>query len=292
MLDVANSRSSHVVPTPRAGGLACAAGVLVALAASRVVSHDVAWLVLIGAGVLASVGFIDDVRGLSVVSRLGVQVVVGALLGIGVDGWSWVVVGMVITPVIVNVVNFMDGINGITSLMMVCWGVSALAAGRSDGLMPLMVLGRVTAGSALGFLPWNAPVARLFPGDVGSYLFGGLVAGGIVYGWAMGVAPALLVAPLTIYFVDTFTVLVRRLVRGDRLFDAHREHVYQRLTSGQGLPHLSVATGVAVLSALITVGWSSGPWWVAATVTVVLSLAYLVSPQVLRTLMPVASRTT
>ncbi len=280
IIDVPNDRSSHVVPTARTGGLACSSGVLLALIVARALSHDVAWLTMIGAGSLAIVGFIDDVRTLPAASRLGLQVAVGAALGVGAHGWWWVPLGMIVTPVIVNVVNFMDGINGITSLTMMCWGVTAVVAGHAEGLTSLTILGAVTAGSALGFLPWNMPVARLFPGDVGSYLYGGLVAGGIVYGWANGISPVLLISPLWLYLTDTGVVLGQRIIRRESLFTPHRSHVYQRLVAEGGLPHWVVAVGVASGSAVVTIAstlWMPG---IALAIAVTLSALYLLSPTV------------
>lgn len=281
LLDVPNHRSSHVTPTPRVGGLACAAGVLVAVVGSRLMSHDVPWLALLGAGILASVGLIDDKWGLAPLPRLGLQVAVGGLLGAGAGAeWGWLGLGMVIAPVIVNVVNFMDGINGMTSLTIFGWGITAMIAGRANELMPLIVIGGVTAGSALGFLPWNAPVARIFAGDVGSYLFGGLVAGGVIYGWAHNVPPVLLIAPLWLYLTDTGVVILRRMMRGTSLLTPHREHVYQRLITEGALPHWVVALAVASGSAVVTVGWSA---WTAVTglaIGVAISALYLLSPSI------------
>jgi UDP-N-acetylmuramyl pentapeptide phosphotransferase/UDP-N-acetylglucosamine-1-phosphate transferase len=146
----------------------------------------------------------------------------------------------------------MDGINGITSLIIICWGITALLVGRAHGLELLSVVGAVSAGSALGFLPWNAPVAKLFLGDVGSYLFGGLVAVGLLLGWIGGVHTVVLIAPLALYLADTGTALTKRALRGDSLVEAHREHIYQRLVREAGLSHLAVAVTVGVTSMCIT----------------------------------------
>lgn len=240
---------------------------------------------MVGVGAMAFVGYVDDWRGLSAKSRLAAQVLVGLLIGIGATSGSWLeaLTGVVVVPIAVNAVNFMDGINGITSLTMMVWGTTALVAGLDSGLASLSVIGGVTAGAALGFLPWNIPIARLFPGDVGSYLFGALVAGGVVYGGANGVSPVLLAAPLSIYLADTSVVLLKRLRRGSPLFEAHREHVYQRLTSELGISHVAVAFGVATLAVIVTLVWGFSPPWVAATSTFVVCAAYLASPRLLGT---------
>jgi len=236
---------------------------------------------VVPAVILTLVGLADDLRSLPALSRLAAQVGAGAVIGWAAGGGWWIGVGAAVAPLVVNVANFMDGINGITSLVMSVWGFTTLAVGIDRDLPTLTLLGAIAAGSALGFLPWNAPVARLFLGDSGSYLFGAIVAAGVVIGWSIGAPVVLLVAPLTLYLVDTGVVLVKRAIRGDSLFEAHREHVYQRLTSGLGLPHFSVAVGVAVLSAAMTVAWLSPTMWVPLVSTVLICGAYLAAPRLL-----------
>jgi len=133
------------------------------------------------------------------------------LMGSALGGGWWFLAAVLVVPLSVNVVNFMDGINGITSLTIACWGVTALLVGNADRIPTLALIGAVTAGASLGFLPWNAPVARIFLGDVGSYLLGGLVASGTLIGIANGASSALLLAPMTLFAVDTGTVLARRV---------------------------------------------------------------------------------
>lgn len=281
VVDVPNQRSSHSVPTPRGGGLACVFGVVVALVVAQVLSHPVPWALIGGAVILAAVGFADDHGGLSAIFRLAAQVAVGAVMGHFVGGGWWFLVAMLVVPVSVNGINFMDGINGITSLNVGAWGLTALVVGSSNSLVGLQVIGAVTAGAALGFLPWNAPNAKLFLGDVGSYLLGGLVAAGILLGAAQGAPIPLLLAPLLLYVVDTGTVLVKRFTRGDALFEAHREHVYQRLVSNAGLPHIVVSLAVALLSAVITLSWTVHTMLVPLATTAIVCGAYLLAPKLI-----------
>jgi len=281
VVDVPNHRSSHSVPTPRGGGLACLTGVAVALVVAQLLSHRVPWVLIGGAVVLAAVGFADDHGGLSAFFRLAAQVAVGAVMGHSVGGGWWFLVAMLVVPVSVNGINFMDGINGITSLNIGAWGLTALVVGSSHSLVGLQVIGAVTAGAALGFLPWNAPNAKLFLGDVGSYLLGGLVSAGILLGAAQGAPISLLLAPLLLYVVDTGTVLAKRLVRGDALFEAHREHVYQRLVSDAGLPHIVVAILVVGLGVAVTLAWAFLGIALAVAVTVTVVGAYLGSTRLL-----------
>ena len=234
VLDVPNHRSSHTAPTPRGGGLACMLGVVVALVSAQVLGRQVPWLTAAAAIALGVIGLVDDRLGLSPVVRLGGQVAAGLVMGLAAGSGWLMLAGALVAPVVVNVVNFMDGINGITGLSVGVWGATAWLVGLSVSAEPVWVLGAATAGAALGFLPWNAPTARLFLGDVGSYLFGGLIAAGIVVGIANEASPLLLGAPLALYLADTGTVLLRRALRGDKLMTAHREHVYQKLALGTG----------------------------------------------------------
>ena len=282
ILDIPNHRSSHAEPTPRAGGIACLAGVLAAAAVGQVVGHEPSGWSLVAACVLAVVGFADDRASLPAVARLGAQVAVGTVSGFALGGFWAAAAGALLVPAVVNAVNFMDGINGITSLTMTVWGVSALSVGLASGLGSLTVIGAATAGGALGFLPYNAPRARMFLGDVGSYLFGGLAAMGVLLAATGGASVAVVLAPLAPYAADTGSALVRRAIRRESLTQAHREHVYQQLTSGLGFAHLPVATAVASLAAFITIVAWALPSTVGVVVIVLLLVLYLLSPTMLR----------
>lgn len=289
-MDVPNHRSSHTIPVPRGGGLACVAGIAVALIVARAQDRAVPWLLVVIAALLSVVGFADDRRSLSTSFRLVAQIGVGALMGSVVSGGWWIVLGAIVVPSVVNIVNFMDGINGITSLTMTVWGVTALAVGNAHAIPSLSAVGAFAAGSALGFLPWNIPTARLFLGDAGSYLFGAIVAAGLLLGWSRGAPVILIAAPLSLYFIDTATVLAKRALRGASVFEAHREHAYQRLTSISGLPHTAVSLAVAALSAVITVSWLAHAIWVPLATTALACGLYLSAPRLVEwRLTPVGS---
>lgn len=277
IIDVPNHRSSHVRPTPRGGGLACLLGVLAALVLAYAAGRTVPWLAASAAIALALAGFADDRFDLAPTLRLGAQVAAGALMGVAAGGGWLVAAGAVLAPVVVNVVNFMDGINGITSLSAGVWGATAWIVGMVAGIEAVWVIGAATAGAAIGFLPWNAPNARLFLGDVGSYLFGGLIAAGLVVGLANHASVVVLGAPLALYLADTGTVLLRRARRGDSLMEAHREHAYQRLSSDLRAPHLAVSAFLAGLAALITAAWAAVPEFAAAVITLLICSLYLLT---------------
>ncbi len=251
ILDHPNERSSHAVPTPRGGGW----GILLVLLPGWA-AFGVAMPVLAGIVGLAAVSWLDDRRGLSPGPRLLVQVVAVAAGLASFDGGALVFQGWLpwgLDRVIaalcwlwfINLFNFMDGIDGLAGgeAVMVAAGlaVAASVAGLAGGLVvPALVL----AGAALGFLVWNWQPAKVFMGDVGS------VPVGFALGWlllaaaAAGLWPAALLLPL--YFVaDATLTLLRRLAAGRRIWQAHREHFYQRAVQG-GRSHAWVTGTVLV----------------------------------------------
>lgn len=238
-LDIPNHRSSHVEPTPRGGGIACLAGVacgtFVAKPSVRALNG-----IALGIGTLALVGFVDDRTGhLSPTKRLAAQTVAGTLLNR--NGIHNLPAAALFTPGVVNVVNFMDGINGITGATATVWGASALIEGNQANDQTLQILGAVTAGAGLGFLPWNVPKAQLFLGDVGSYLFGGLMAAAIANAFNQPALAWRIASPLLPYFTDAATTLLQRAQKGAPLTQAHRDHSYQRLVDELSLSHILVA---------------------------------------------------
>jgi UDP-N-acetylmuramyl pentapeptide phosphotransferase/UDP-N-acetylglucosamine-1-phosphate transferase len=254
VVDRPNHRSSHSVTTARGGGVAC----LVGVAAGGLVAHgDTPWVAIAVAAVLAVVGFADDVATLPAGLRLVLQLLCGGALGLALGGgWGLVVAAVVVLPTVVNIVNFMDGINGITGFTMTLWGATAMVLGTTHDSRALAIVGAVTAGAALGFLPYNIPVARLFLGDAGSYLFGALVSVGLLLAWQVGAPVAVAVAPLGLHLFDTGLTVARRAVAGESLMVAHRQHLYQRLVLR--LSHVKVSLIFVTLALLTTLAWSVG----------------------------------
>lgn len=267
-MDVPNHRSSHALPVPRGGGLAVVTA-LVAVAALTVDLDAALVGLLVTTALLACVGFADDLRSLPSAGRLLAQVVAAACLAVlliseGGVSWWWLPIFVLGLASYVNAFNFMDGINGISSLTAAAVGLWWAWAGSAEGHTTLATLGYVLAGVAIGFLPWNAPRARVFLGDVGSYGIGFFVAGlsvlavsdGFPWWWAL--------APLVVYGADTGSVLVKRAHAGKPLTEAHREHVYQRLVD-RGWPHLASASLCAGATALVCVvtgmADTSLVWW-------------------------------
>lgn len=281
-IDTPNQRSSHSIPTLRGGGLACMLGVALAFGVGSLAGHQFPWLAGGAAISFGLLGFLDDRRSLPPMVRLVAQVTMATIAMVAFAGGWWILAGGVAILIAVNVVNFMDGINGMTSLNLGLWGITAGVLGASYGVPELLSVGAVTAGAALGFFPWNAPSARIFLGDAGSYLFGALVGLGCLIGIRGGISPVLLVAPMTLYLADCGTTLMERLVHGDSLLQAHRDHVYQRLVLNADLPHIAVSGLTTALAAIITLSWVPRVEWLGLVVTTVVVVVYLLLPRLLR----------
>jgi len=181
-----------------------------------------------------------------------------AAAGLVISGWmfqqgaTWWHLPVVLLLVIafVNAFNFMDGINGISAMTAAVAGAWWWWIGLTEGSSALGLLGAIQFGAALGFLPWNAPKARVFLGDVGSYGLGLLIVGMSALAWLGGIDWLMAIAPLVIYYADTGWVLFKRCHGGRPLVEAHREHVYQRLVD-DGWPHMVAAGLCASATAIV-----------------------------------------
>ncbi len=267
VVDVPVDRSMHTAPTPRGGGLGIVAATLASFAGAGLAvpqlpptaGRDLAFA-LLPLIAMAAIGLVDDLHTLSVLPRLGAQAAVAV-------SWAaiaplvahrhavWVPLAVLGTILLVNVTNFMDGINGLVSghavITSAWYAVVAIVVDvPAAALLALAVL-----GGSLGFLPFNVPHARIFLGDVGSYALG--AAWAVLGLWlVLSRAPSeAVLAPLVIVLADSLATLVRRMVNGDRIFEPHRLHVYQRLTHS-GWSHLrtsSVVCGLTLVCALLAV---------------------------------------
>ena len=248
LLDVPNERSSHTAPTARGGGIAIviASAIALLLLGIRGAVEPALIVALLGGGLAVAIaGFIDDRRRLSAKTRLLVHllaalvalVTLGGLPAIEIGnhlvrfGWGGYLLGTLAIVWVLNLFNFMDGIDGIAAaeaLFMVGAG-TLLSSVSATGITASY--GAIVFGAAcLGFLIWNWAPARIFMGDVGSGYLGYVIA-------VLAIAsardnPATLLSWLIlggVFFCDATVTLIRRLVRRDRVYEAHRSHAYQRL---------------------------------------------------------------
>lgn len=212
---------------------------------------------LAAVALVAAVGWRDDRHSLSARTRLAVHLLAGLLVAwyakaapgpwgvVGVTAIAWWAFWSVAA---INVTNFMDGIDGMIGLQMVVFGVHA--ALLANGALQASVVGAALAGACLGFLPWNWAPARIFLGDVGSGALGLLaVLSGLTLIQASAMSVELAFLPLFPLFLDATLTLARRVMRGERIWEAHREHLYQRLARG-GWGHARVTLLFAALAML------------------------------------------
>jgi UDP-N-acetylmuramyl pentapeptide phosphotransferase/UDP-N-acetylglucosamine-1-phosphate transferase len=244
---------------------------------------------------LGAVGLVDDARGLSPALRFGCQLALGGLAAgvvVGEAGLSPLVgvlavgAGAVWMGGYINVFNFMDGINGIAATTAGLVGVCYLTIGAALDADVVAVVGAVLTGSSMGFLPFNFPRARVFLGDSGSYFLGSMIAIAVLVALEAGAPLPAVAAPLVLYLADTSVTLLRRVRRGERWWEPHREHVYQRLANGP-LGHTATTAIVAAMTGLLgALGLLTIDGGVAATVLVaavaaIVVPAYLALPALL-----------
>jgi UDP-N-acetylmuramyl pentapeptide phosphotransferase/UDP-N-acetylglucosamine-1-phosphate transferase len=274
ILDRPNERSSHRVPTPRGGGIAVIGSILLAwavFARTESVPSGIFGIVL-GAVLLGAVSWFDDLRGLSPVVRLLAQaaaVAIGILVLPGPRDLLYLAAIGLLWIWWINLFNFMDGIDGLAGSEAAAIGAGLLLFGSvGAGADPaLQAFVAAVTGSAIGFLVWNWSPARVFLGDVGSVPLG-YVLGFLLLGWAVrGYWKIALILPL--YFLADATItLARRLLRGERVWQAHREHFYQRAVRG-GLSHAAVVERVIAADfVLIGCGLASENGWGSVTLAV------------------------
>ncbi len=264
-----NARSSHKTPIPQGGGAPIVVATLACTIAMTGGTVDAALLALVIASLLLAItGAMDDVWGLPVLPRLGAQIVsVGLLVGLAPLSWR-LFPEMFPLPVerlllvlagvwFVNLTNFMDGIDGITLAAFLPMAVAVHVfstisyASVSGGLIALCF-----AGAMIAFIPFNWHPARLFLGDVGSLPIG-LVGGALLYDIAAhGALAAAVILPLY-HFCDATLTLCKRLARSEKVWEAHRQHAYQRAVDG-GLSHTTVSGIILCLNvALALLAWVS-----------------------------------
>ncbi len=264
LLDEPGDRRSHSVSTPRGGGIAIVAAFSVAVLS--MIARQPSQVVSLAAGLLgfwmvAGIGWLDDHRPLSAWLRLAVHMVASAILGLGL--WlggaplAVAAIASVSCVALVNVWNFMDGIDGIaaTQAAIVFAAFGFLTNSPGTALLALALI-----ASICGFLPFNLPKARLFLGDVGSGALGYALA------WLLALtleslpqhAWLLLSLPLSAFVLDAGLTLASRILRGERWWEPHVEHVYQRWARRDGR-HTRVTGAYAlwtVLAAIIA-GYSA-----------------------------------
>lgn len=289
ILDTPNERSSHAHPTPHGGGvpllLAFAAGML--SASLTFGPWDTSYILLASLALLLMLlGVVDDLRNLSVRLRFSLYslcclwvavVLLQPLLGQDLLIGGLAVVASALAMLwLLNLYNFMDGIDGIAALQCILACVSAALLSWAYGADANYSLFCLLFGAAhLGFLLWNFPPARLFMGDAGSipsgFLLGGLALLGAVQGQ---LNPLCWLVLLALFITDASWTLLWRILTGQPFTQPHRLHAYQRLSRRWG-SHLAVDLLLVAVNALwlFPLAWAVQVWPDHALLLVI--LAYL-----------------
>ncbi|AQZ95287.1 glycosyltransferase family 4 protein [Halopseudomonas phragmitis] len=273
LVDVPNARSSHQIPTPRGGGVAIVVSFLLVLPLMEWLGVMAGAMVIAlwGAGAwVAIVGFVDDHRHIAARWRLLAHFL-GAcwllywlpelpplmLLGHVLElGWLGYALAALFLVWLLNLYNFMDGIDGIASVeaLTVCMGGAAIYFLLDQ---PVLALAPTLLAAAVGgFLFWNFPPAKIFMGDAGSG-FLGLMLGGLAL-HAAWVDPVLLwswLIMLGVFVVDATWTLLHRLLRRERVFEAHRSHAYQ-FAARKYASHRAVTLTVLAINVLWLMPWA------------------------------------
>ncbi|CNI23955.1 MraY family glycosyltransferase [Yersinia intermedia] len=268
IIDTPNSRSSHIIPTPRGGGVAIVISFLIGLAIfyfqGYLTTLTTVGLIVSG-GVIAIVGFWDDHGHIAARWRLMAHfssaafllfclggfpplTIFGTIIDLGLVGN---ILGLLFLVWMLNLYNFMDGIDGLASAQAVMVSLGAIViyiiSGDKVGLDNYLVLW-LLAVTVLGFLLWNFPPAKIFMGDAGSG-FLGLIIGSLAIsaGWIESKFFFCWLILLGLFIVDATWTLIRRILGGFKVYEAHRSHGYQ-IASRRFKKHLPVTLSAIAIN--------------------------------------------
>jgi UDP-N-acetylmuramyl pentapeptide phosphotransferase/UDP-N-acetylglucosamine-1-phosphate transferase len=271
ILDVPNERSSHTVPTPRGGGLVIALVCLVFYAFyAGFTAHHISFGYFAGAILIAVVSWFDDLKSVSSALRFLIHAIGAGLAIFSLGYWQKIYlpfigeidagfVGLIVTFFwiiwLTNAYNFMDGIDGIAATQALTAGIGWLLVGLVFNLEITGFLGGVLAFSSLGFLLHNWQPAKIFMGDVGSAFLGYTFAVMPLLAASETAKNQSLLTVVAVWLVwlfvfDTLYTFFRRLLRGEKFWQAHRSHLYQRLVIA-GYSHRFVTGLYGILSLMI-----------------------------------------
>ncbi|MDM1272917.1 MraY family glycosyltransferase [Acinetobacter indicus] len=266
IIDNPNERSSHSVPTPRGGGVAVVCSYLLALIilmySQQLTVHI--GLTLMAAGfVIALLGFLDDHGHINSMLRLAIHFLVAISVVISLGGFSEVtafnglalgfsanIIAILFLVWLLNLYNFMDGINGIASVEAITTVVSMAILYYVLNTTLNSDIHWLLAACVFGFLLWNFPKAKIFMGDACSGFLG--LTLGILALIALKENLALFCAwiiCLGVFVVDATYTLIKRVLSGYKMYDAHRSHSYQILSRKWG-SHTPVTLAVAAINLL------------------------------------------
>lgn len=267
LLDIPNARSSHVSPTPSAGGIGIALSFFIGLALLHCVDLcrvEILISFFIGGLILASIGFIDDFKHLPIRVRIVFHFIVASLviysfgslpiLDCGFFIWHWHYIGLVVALLglvwLINLYNFMDGIDGLAASEAVFVSSSVALLLFMKGSFTLIPLFALLASACAGFLVWNWSPARVFMGDTGSGFLGFVFGVLLIVTTNMGfLTPWQWLILLGCFWVDATLTLLFRVVMGQPWYLAHRSHAFQQAVKKTGC-HRQVVMRIQMINIL------------------------------------------
>jgi len=255
-------RQSHKIDTPTGGGLGLILSIVVTSVALQLFFPlpGFWWQhMLPGIFLLALIGWRDDKLSVSSLLRLSVQLVVSLwLLGFfnfqsSLPGLIIFIVSLVAMIWMMNLYNFMDGSNGMAGFQGVFAGAVFAVLFYAGDQYAMAMLSLTVSAACAGFLPLNFPRAQLFMGDVASVPLGFIFASLAVFGMKTGVLSlAVSILIMSVFIIDATFTLLARVIRGERWYTAHVQHVYQRLIA-QGWPHSRVLLAYQLVNVILVV---------------------------------------
>lgn len=258
VLDHANDRSLHTGAVRRSGGLGMMLGIAVSWISLPV---DLPAAIPLGVALLALVSLADDVSGLPVPIRLlahGAAAAGFSLLLLETHGWAMALLVALAMVWMINLYNFMDGSDGLAGGMALigfaCYGLIAWQAGDAFFAAANFCI----AAAAAAFLVFNFHPARIFMGDAGAIPLGFLAGSLGATGWLTAVWPAWLpVLVFSPFIADASVTLAKRCLKGEKFWQAHRAHYYQRLVqSGLGHRNTALLGYALMLGASLSALWA------------------------------------
>lgn len=278
IIDVPNERSSHSQPTPRGGGISLVAMTIIGLVCSQMLWRLTSWrglmVYVVAATLIAMVSWLDDLQSISAKARFLVHFIAAGLIIAEWGYWSnfhfsrlgniqlgqfGILLTLLWIVGLTNAYNFMDGIDGIAGGQAFVAGTGWAIVGWMNNDKFVFAIGGLLAASSLGFLFYNWSPAKIFMGDVGSAFLG----------FTFAVVPLIAARPAVDnqdymfwigfllvwpFIADTGFTLLRRLRRGENIFQAHRSHLYQRMVIA-GHSHQIVSLlyiGLAIIGSIIS----------------------------------------
>ncbi|NIN59519.1 MAG: hypothetical protein GTN86_00340 [Xanthomonadales bacterium] len=287
------ARQSHDHPVPTGGGLGLVAAIcLVSLISAALGGLPVHWVggVLPGMAILSVMGWMDDSHFLGRLPRLLVQFVVSlslvTWLASGPQAWSvgWVLLVGTGLVWVMNMYNFMDGSHGMAGFQGVFAGLVSAVLLAHAAQPELALAALVVAAACAGFLPWNFPRPRIFLGDAGSVPLGFGLGALLLLGVRAGaLEPMVAFAILSLFLVDSTLTLLVRVIRGERWYTAHKQHLYQRLiahgwTHGRVLALYQAVNMLVVTPAIVlALMYPKYAWPITGLLALVLAAAWRIA---------------